>query len=301
MGQRLGSRRGQVGYATRPHALYWKDRRVPEGGRPTGPTYPGRVEMDITEHVTVVGGTRIFHREAGRGLPVVLLHGGGGTGKAFWHQLNALGERFRVIAPDMPGFGKSDWAPGVTTVDGLAPVLWTWLEALGLDRVALGGNSMGGRVALAMALSAPERVVRLILLDAVGVFIPGIQPLNPLTVPPAEFVRTMVYDPDHYRRVTPYRTLEDAQELNAGRNAFARYLAASPQASDRSAELGRLTMPTLLIWGRHDRVVPLALGEALAERLPSAHLVVLENVGHLPHIEAAGAVNQLLKDFLAGV
>lgn len=257
--------------------------------------------MDITEHVTAVDGTRIFHREAGRGLPLVLLHGGGGTGKAFWHQLQALGERFRVIAPDMPGFGKSDWAVGATTPDGLAPVLWAWADALGLDRLALGGNSMGGRVALAMALFAPERVVRLVLLDAVGVAVPGVQPLNPLTVPPSEFVRTMVYDPDHYRRVTPYRTLEDAQELNAGRAAFARYLAASPVGPDRSADLARLTMPTLLIWGRHDRVVPLALGEALAERLPNARLVVLEAVGHLPHIEAAGAVNQLLADFLTGV
>ncbi|MCL8207875.1 MAG: alpha/beta fold hydrolase [Actinomycetia bacterium] len=257
--------------------------------------------MHITEQVTMVGDTRIFHREAGAGFPLVLLHGGGGTGKAFWHQLQGLGEQFRVLAPDMPGFGKSDWAPGATTVDDLAPVLWAWADVLGLERLALGGNSMGGRVALAMALSAPARVVRLALLDAVGVSVPGVAPLNPLTVPPAEFVSTMVHDPEHYRQVTPYRTLEDARELNAGRAAFARYLAAAPIGPDRSAELGRLTMPVLLIWGRHDRVVPLPLGEALAERLPHARLVVLEDVGHLPHIEAAGAVNQLLADFLAGV
>jgi 4,5:9,10-diseco-3-hydroxy-5,9,17-trioxoandrosta-1(10),2-diene-4-oate hydrolase len=253
--------------------------------------------MDVQEVPTTVRGVELWHREAGSGYPVVLLHGGGGTGKAFWHQLQGLSHRFRVIAPDLPGFGRSAWVPGVTRVDELWPVLWDWLDRLGVDRCMLGGNSMGGRVALAAAIGAPHRVSHLVLLDAVGVILPDLPPRNPLDIPPSQFMTAMVHDVDHYRKVTPYRTLEDAEQLNRGRQAFAQYLSHGPIGPDRSAELPRATMPTLLIWGREDRIVPLPYGRALAERMPRAELVVLENTGHLPHIEAADLVTHLIADF----
>jgi 2-hydroxy-6-oxonona-2,4-dienedioate hydrolase len=254
----------------------------------------------VTEslHTVTVRGVPWAWREAGAGWPLVLLHGGGGTGKAFTHQLAGLSDRFRVLAPDLPGFGKTPWVPGVRTVDQLGPVLLEWLEALALKRVTLGGNSMGGRVALAAALRAPTRIAHLVLLDAVGVVLSDVPVLNPLTVPPSQFVPTLVHDPEHYRQVTPYRTLEDAQELQAGRASFARYLEEGPIGPDRSADLPRLHIPTLLIWGRHARVVPLPYGQALARLLPEAELTVIDNAGHLPHIEAADLVNHLIRDFV---
>lgn len=254
--------------------------------------------MQITTASTTVRGATLWHREAGSGYPVVLLHGGGGTGKAFAHQLEGLASRYRVIAPDLPGFGRSDWVPGVERVDELWPVLLEWMEALDIRRWALGGNSMGGRVALAAAIGAPDRISHLVLLDAVGVVIPELPPQNPLLIPADRYMSSLVYDPDHYRRITPYRTLEDAQELNRGRASFARYLAGSAIGPDRGPELHRAAMPTLLIWGRHDQIVPLAYGRALAAQMPQAELVVLENTGHLPHIEAAELVTHLIADFL---
>lgn len=254
--------------------------------------------MEFPRIETRLDGIRLSHREAGQGDPVVLLHGGGGTGKAFQYQLEGLSSRYRVIAPDLPGFGRSEWVPGVEQIDDIAHVLLDWMTALGVTRMVLGGNSMGGRVALAAAVSTPERVSHLILLDAVGVILPDVPVVNPLTIPQARYMASLVRDPGHYKKTTPYRTLEDAQELNAGRSSFARYLKAAPIGPDRSPDLNRAVMPTLLIWGRHDQIVPLQYGRALNDRMENAELVVLDNAGHLPHIEEPGMVTHLIADFL---
>jgi 2-hydroxy-6-oxonona-2,4-dienedioate hydrolase len=254
--------------------------------------------MEFPRRETFLNGVGLTHREAGHGSPVVLLHGGGGTGKAFQYQLEGLSSRFRVIAPDLPGFGRSSLVPGVEQIDDIAQVLLEWMAVLGVSRMVLGGNSMGGRVALAAAVGAPERVSHLILLDAVGVRLPDVPVVNPLTIPPAQYMASLVHDPDHYKKTTPYRTLEDAQELNAGRATFARYLQAAPIGPDRTQDLNRASMPTLLIWGRHDQIVPLPYGRALEERMADAELVVLDNAGHLPHIEEPALVTHLIQDFI---
>ncbi len=227
----------------------------------------------------------------------MLLHGGGGTGKAWTSQLHYFGDRYHVIAPDLPGFGQSARNSQVQRVDDLAPWLLAWLGALGIDRFALGGNSMGGRVALKAAQSAPERVLALVLLSAVGVRLPKAPIQNPLEVRPSHFMDNMVYDPQQFRRITPYRTLADAQELAQGRATYAVYQSNVIEAAD-DLVLSKLSMPSLLIWGRHDAIIPLAYGEALVKALPDASLLVLERAAHLPHMEDPKAVNQSLGDFL---
>jgi 2-hydroxy-6-oxonona-2,4-dienedioate hydrolase len=252
----------------------------------------------LKRETTRVRGVTVRHLEAGSGYPLILLHGGGGTGKAFWYQLEGLSGQFRVLAPDLPGHGGSEWVDGVSTVDDMGPWLLDWMTAMGLSRAVVGGNSMGGRVATAAAIRAPDRVSHLVLLDAVAVLIPGMEPQNPLLIPPDRYLSELVYDPDHYRRTTPYRTPEDAEALNRGRESFRRYLAASPIGPDRSQDLWRLTMPLLLIWGRHDRIVPVEYGRTLAGRVRTAEFTVIETAGHLPHIETPGIVNHLITDFL---
>lgn len=254
--------------------------------------------MDVTTQSITVRGVAWSHREAGFGPALVLLHGGGGTGKAFQYQLEGLSPHYRVLAPDLPGFGQSDWVPGVTAVEEMAPALLDWLTAWGLEQVALGGHSMGGRVALTTALAASHRVHHLILLDAVGVWIPDLPPRNPLDIAQAAYLPALVHDPVRYRRITPYRTLQDAQELNAGREAFKRYRAASSISPNHTLDASQAKMPTLLIWGRQDQIVPLAYGQALAAVMPQARLRIIDDTGHLPHIEAAAAVNQMIREFL---
>ncbi|PSR20461.1 MAG: alpha/beta hydrolase [Sulfobacillus acidophilus] len=229
----------------------------------------------------------------------MLLHGGGGTGRAFLSQLRYLSDhRLRVLAPDMPGFGKSDDFAGVTHVSDIAPVLIDWLNLLHLSHFIIGGNSMGGRVALSLASRWPNQVSALIVLDSVGLDLPDVSVINPLTLPQSGYMAGLVFDPDRYKARTPYRTLDDARELNRGRVSFARYMEDGMIRPDPTLELSRLTMPTLLIWGREDRIVPLAYGQALNHTLPDSELVIIEQCGHLPHIEEPDVVNTAIIDFL---
>lgn len=255
--------------------------------------------MQVTDDSVTLRGQSLHWYEAGSGTPVVLLHGGGGTGRAFLAQLTHLSERgVRVLAPDMPGFGKTDAFDHVSRVPDIGPVLFEWLDALGLSRAVVGGNSMGGRVALSMASHSPDRIAGLIVLDSVGVEVPNVPVVNPLTIPQSHYTSELVYDTERYKKQTPYRTLDDARELNRGRSTFAAYMDDGEIRSDPNLEVARLTMPTLLIWGREDRIVPLAYGQALDRALSNSELLVIEQCGHLPHIEEADITNRAILDFL---
>lgn len=255
--------------------------------------------MEVRDDDETILGQRLHWYESGTGSPIVLLHGGGGTGRAFLAQLTHLSDHgFRVLAPDMPGFGKSDEFVGVKSVPDIGPVLFLWLDRLHIDHCIVGGNSMGGRVALSMASHHPDRVQALIILDSVGVDVPSVAVVNPLSLPQSGYTAGLVYDTNRYKSRTPYRTLDDARELNRGRTTFAKYMEGGVIRSDPDLDLTQLNMPTLLIWGRHDRIVPLAYGKALEKALPQSELVVVEECGHLPHIEEPEITNRSIRDFL---
>lgn len=241
-------------------------------------------------------GQRWSWYEAGEGPAMVWLHGGGGTGKDWWHQISHFARSWRVIAPDLPGFGRSDFAPGVEEVPSLAPVVLDWLRRVDAYPTVLGGNSMGGRVALFAAARDPQAVRRLILLDAAGIHLPGVPIVNPLTLPPAKFVEGLVLDPAEFRRKTPYRSLDDLAELSRGRASFARY-SAHDGPRDPEPDFARITMPVLILWGRHDRIIPAPYAEALHDRLADARLVFL-STGHLPHMEQPEETSRAIETFL---
>lgn len=255
--------------------------------------------MQIFDHELKLGSHVIHWYESGQGPAVILLHGGGGTGRAFVAQLSALGDRgYRVLAPDMPGFGQSDWFPQVSHIPDISPILFDWLHALSIDAWVIGGNSMGGRVAMSMASLDNVHSKGLIVLDSVGLDLADVPVTNPLTLPKDRYMQGLVYDANRYKARTPYRTLKDAQELNRGRTSFARYLQGDRIAPDPALDRSRLTMPALLIWGRTDQIVPLAYGQALEKELPMAELLVIDQCGHLPHIEEPDITNHAIVDFL---
>ncbi|MCY0881266.1 MAG: alpha/beta hydrolase [Firmicutes bacterium] len=237
--------------------------------------------------------------EAGDGPIVLLLHGGGGTGKAWWHQLQALSTHYRVIAVDMPGFGRSDWVDGLCSVSDLADYLHEWVTASNWRCLAIGGNSMGGRVALHWVQSYPQDAQKLLLLDAVTLILPDVPILNPLDLPRETFLQTLVFDPRTYQKRTPYRSLDDARQLARGHENFARYVACAPLAQGRADALRTLQSAVLLIWGENDRIIPIAYAHYLHKILPHSTLTILPECGHLPHLEKPEAVNALLADFLA--
>jgi pimeloyl-ACP methyl ester carboxylesterase len=256
--------------------------------------------------------------EAGQGPPVLAIHGLGGTKGSFLPTLAALADRFRVIAMDLPGFGDSDKPVGAPYDPGFfARAVTDLLDALDLDRAHLVGNSLGGRVALEVGLSDPDRVRRLALL-APSLAWRRNRPLAPLIrlvrpelglvqLAPRPIVEGIVH------RLIPGAangwTAAGVDEFlrayltPAGRAAF--YAAArhiyleEPHGDDGFwTRLPTLQPEALFVWGRRDRLVPLAFARHVTDALPDSERVELD-CGHVPQVELPPETHAAVSHFLA--
>lgn len=275
---------------------------------------------DTLREIRTDAGTLRYH-EAGDGPPLLLLHGSG-PGVTGWRNfrgnLPVFAADFRCLVLEFPGFGVSDdfgGHPMVTAADAVV----RFVDALGLDRVDIVGNSMGGGVALGYASSHPQRVRRVVTIGGVGrnLFSPGpgegIRLLQEFTENPSrerliQWLYSMVYDPaliteelieERWTQATDPDTLASARRMY-GKAAFAQMMQAM-QSSDTPppwAMLHRVTAPTLLTWGRDDRVSPLDMALIPMRTLPRGELHVFPNCGHWAMIEQKTAFESAVRAFL---
>jgi pimeloyl-ACP methyl ester carboxylesterase len=227
----------------------------------------------------------------GTGPPLLYLHGGGAAG--LWRRFHALlGERFEVYAPDHPGFGASSERPDLVDVEGLTSHYLALMDRLGLDRPMLVGASFGGRVACELVLRAPERFSRLVLLAPVGLELPE-HPVTPLFPRPREEARDMLF---HDRELA--RRFSSGSEFGCvlGTDRDHRALGRFRPTDDLAHRLGSIALPTLLIWGDADVVVPPAHGERFAALVPGARLHTIPSCGHGLPFEAPAAVARAIAE-----
>jgi pimeloyl-ACP methyl ester carboxylesterase len=236
--------------------------------------------------------------EGGRGEPLVLLHGFNADADHFCRVAACLRPHFRILAPDLPGFGDTRFEDLPSfRIEDVARRVFDWLDALGVQRVYLGGNSMGGYLAVAMARQAPERVRALWLLAPGGLHTARLSPVfeevaeerhNPLVVRNAsDFRRLMDYCfvrppwiPGPLLRFLALRTMRHAVRAQ-------RIFDAMRYDSRPLEDLARdLATPTLIIWGQADQVLHPSGADLLAELMPSTRVLVVEKIGHLPMLEA---------------
>lgn len=233
-----------------------------------------------------VGRYNVGYGVAGDGPAVVLIHGLSGSTRWWRRNVPALAERFRVYVVDLVGFGTSRGSR-FALAEG-AELLAGWMDAVGLGQASLVGHSMGGYVVAELAATRPALVRRLLLVDAA--VLPfgrtfaqhGLGLLRELLQLPPAFFPVLVGDA---LRAGPLTIWAAAQEV---------------MRADLSTKLGQIHAPTLLVWGARDRVVPLALGRALADRLVACELAVIEGAGHNAMWDRPAVFNQLALRFLAG-
>ncbi|OBI49346.1 alpha/beta hydrolase [Mycobacterium kyorinense] len=278
-------------------------------------TYEGSLREISTEP-----GVLRYH-EAGDGPPLLLLHGSG-PGVTGWRNfrgvLGTFAERFRCLVLEFPGFGVSDdfgGHPMITAFDAVG----RFVDALGLDTVDIIGNSMGGGVALNFAMAQPDRVRRLVTIGGIGrnVFSPGpaegIRLLQEFTEEPTRerlirWLHSMVYDPavvtedlieERWQHATDPATLAGARRMYS-RAAFEQMIQAmeSSKGPQPWAMMHRVTAPTLITWGRDDRVSPLDMALIPMRTIPNAELHVFPNCGHWTMIEAKQAFENVVLAFL---
>jgi pimeloyl-ACP methyl ester carboxylesterase len=261
--------------------------------------------------VDVDGIATNYHR-AGSGPPVLLVHGSG-PGVSAWANwrltIPALAQHFTVYAPDVVGFGHTDRPDGFPYgLDAWRTHLLGFADALGLDRFSLVGNSFGGGLAISIAVHAPERVDRLVLMGSVGVSFPiteGLDAVWGYTPSVAQMRRLLdVFAVDRSLVSDELAELRYAASVRPGvQEAFAAMFPEPRQAGvDALATpeelIARIPHPTLVVHGRDDRVIPLENAYRLLQLVDDSRLHVFGRCGHWTQIERADEFNALVVDFL---
>lgn len=274
----------------------------------------------MQERTIQVDGVLTRYLASGTGPPLVLLHGAGDNARDWSYVLPLLDRSHLVLAPDLPGYSPgsapaSDYSPA-----RLAHFVTRFMDAVGLDRAALAGNSLGGLVALQLALSHPERVVALCLVDSAGLGravnpaliaqrLPGVGELAMAMGRrrPGAALRALARAVLLFGRpwrtprswlVEQYRAARQPGFLEATVASLRAVLGPLGQRQVLVRQLGRLSMPTLIIWGTADWVIPLTHGRRAARRLPAGRLVQLSRCGHAPQVECPAGVAEALSRFL---
>ncbi|HEX6488307.1 MAG TPA: alpha/beta fold hydrolase [Candidatus Dormibacteraeota bacterium] len=268
----------------------------------------------------------LHHTFGGSGPPLVLIHGIGSAGYLEWRaNLQPFARSHTVYAPDLPGYGRSDKPPGERySIPFFADTISRYLDEVGLSSTSLAGTSLGGGIALQLALTEPARLERLVLVCALGLGRPRINPLYPLMalpgvgelgmraaahglrVAPRDLVRRVAArltgttdDPD---RLMTDRYLNDLRELHHSDGYAAAYLATVRSLFagrfDVSSRLGEIDQPVLLIWGTRDPLFPVEHATRAHRLLPSSQLLILEGAGHTPQAERPQDFNRAVLDFL---
>ncbi|PWU57097.1 alpha/beta hydrolase [Micromonospora globispora] len=266
----------------------------------------------------LVAGRRVRYRIAGDGPPVVLLHGIGRTLDDFVEQQDLLARDHRVISVDLPGHGGSAPLDGPHTLPAFASAVADFLDAAGVDNPAhLVGNSLGGAVAMRLAVDDPSRVASLVLVNSAGfgrevtvaLRLLALRPLGRLLLRPSRAVA----------RRTEEAIFHDRSFVTDERVAHALAVARQPHAAPVMLELVRslgtlrgvrpqwreellaavsaLDIPTLIVWGDRDLILPAAHLETARARLPKARTHLFPDTGHMPQIERAAEFHRLVTEF----
>lgn len=268
-----------------------------------------------------VNGNRIAYRDEGNGEVLLLVHGVTGSSATWRELIGRLAGDFRVIAPDLLGHGASDKPDSDYSLSGLAVWLRDFLDALGVARATVIGQSLGGAIAMQFAYQHRTRCERLILIDSGGLEAELTLPLRMLSAPGAELLLPVIA-PHPVREVgNRIGSLFAAAGLNSPTGAeLWTTISSMSDGATRSSSLRTLRsvtdhrgqavgaqtrpplaaqLPVQLIWGERDWVVPVQHGYAAHEALPGSRLSVLAGVGHFPHVDSPAAVADIVRDFVA--
>ncbi|CAM2942996.1 alpha/beta hydrolase [Mycobacterium intermedium] len=272
--------------------------------------------------VDVDGPLKLHYHEAGIGnAPTVVLLHGGGPGASSWtnfaRNIEVLAQHFHVLAVDQPGYGHSDKRAEHGQFNRYAArALKGLFDQLGLQRVPLVGNSLGGGTAVRFALDYPELAGRLVLMGpgglSINLFAPdpteGVKRLGKFSIEPTRenleaFLRVMVYD---QKLITPelveerFKLASTPESLAATKAMGKSFAAADFELGMMWREVYKLRQPVLLIWGREDRVNPLDGALVALKTIPRAQLHVFGQCGHWAQVEKFDEFNKLTIDFLGG-
>lgn len=261
-----------------------------------------------------------YWAEGDNGPAVLLVHGLGGSVENWAPNIGPLSQRHRVYALDLRGFGRSDKTPLIHSLYDLVQFIDDFMQVLQIEKASLIGNSLGGGLALQFAIQYPEKVEKLVLVDNAGmgretiadfklIFVPWIGEI--LTRPSRKgtiaLLKKLVYDPSIINDEIVTLTY-DLMTLPGARKALLATLRAGIDFRGQRSNLTKnlldkissITAPALVVWGKQDRILPLAHANKCHECLQDSEVYIFDNCGHVPQLERSEEFNRLVLDFLAG-
>src|SRR5438046_2833198 len=257
------------------------------------------------DKVASVYGAKVHYVDAGTGSPVILLHGLADDIGVWESAIAPLAAKYRVVALDQIGFGRSDKPLLNYRVSTFVDFLDGFLNELKIERASLVGNSLGGWVAADFALKHPDRIERLVLSDAAGyaALAKTMDPraLNALRLASREDIRYLgpltFCDKRFYEDVD----LAFKERVTAGDSYTVSQLLDSMTRGDDVLDnrLHAINRPTLVIWGRDDKLIPLNFGERFHQEIAGSRLRIIDNCGHMPQVECANEFTAAVREFLS--
>jgi pimeloyl-ACP methyl ester carboxylesterase len=243
--------------------------------------------VTFVERAVEADGFTIRYLEAGEGPPLVCFHGGGGLRMSRAHEL--LAATHRVIAFEAPGFGSSRANERSGSMRELAETMLHAVDAIGIDRFSLWGISFGGKLALWLAVQAPERLDALVLASPAAILV------NPRPLPrtPVEMLVILHTHPERRLDATPV-----PPEVNAKQRKLTDRLIGPPRDRELEDAMRTLEIPTLVLFGTEDRLTPPELGRIYRELLPHCHFVLVYDAAHAIYDDRSEAFAAIVADFL---
>jgi pimeloyl-ACP methyl ester carboxylesterase len=273
------------------------------------------VDERSTSRFVQAGDVRIHYHDVGTGDPVIMLHGTG-PGASSWSNFRgnvaAFSEKFRAVLVDMPQYGKSQ----KVVIEGgrlsyTSKVLRDFMDAVGIERAHFVGNSMGGQVAIKLAIDSPERVDKLVVIGSnpvsYSLFSPmpleGIKHIagyyrgegGPSLEKLRRLFQTILFD----QSFLDEDALRERYEASIEPEVIELMTRTPPANQDLTAELHQMKSACLIIWGADDRLGALDVGLLMLRRFPNARMHIFNRCGHWAQVEHADAFNRLVIDFLA--
>jgi pimeloyl-ACP methyl ester carboxylesterase len=256
---------------------------------------------DPRETFETFAGCKVHVLRGGKGKPLLFLHGGGGAG--IWLPFfKSLAEKYEVIVPEHPGFGRSDMPDWLDNVGDYANFYLSFIKQLGLKDINLVGTSLGGWIGadLAVRNSAPLR--SLTLIAPAGIHVNGVPKGDLFLWNPEQMVRNLFAD-EKMQEFALKQVPDEEERKRRMKNALTlAKVGWQPRLYDPHLRkwLHRIDKPTLIIWGDSDKLIPAAYGPAYRDLIPGSKLEVIAHCGHLPHIEKMAETAALVTKFIEG-
>ncbi|HYS56557.1 MAG TPA: alpha/beta hydrolase [Burkholderiales bacterium] len=242
--------------------------------------------MAFSKRFVEVDGCRINLRRGGSGEPLLYLHGAGGA-PAVLPFMEKLAQRFDVLVPEHPGFGASDEPEWLENMHDLAYFYLDVLKSLELCGVHLVGSSLGGWLALEMAVRDASRLKSLVLVGPAGISVRGVSPGDVFLWSPEELARNLFFDPALAEKMIAQPMTPELLDVSLKNRHTVARLGWEPRMHDPFLRkwLHRVSVPVKIVWGEGDKILPVAYASEFKRLMPGAEVEIIPRCGHLPQAE----------------